>query len=284
LILLFCLGAALSCQGPAGPQGTAGLQGTQGPAGEDVTIPITITGTGVSGSDIRQAIADAVAAAKTAGGVNDGSTATKAFTVSFTGIDLEDDAAMKALFMGVEDYYVHLDLSALTGNSYRYYPLNAVIDRSKILSLVLPSGVSAIANGSSGDGVFNGFTGLQSATAANVTSVGSYAFYGCANLASVSLPAAASIGERAFCLTGNMSLTVTLGNTAPTLGTNMFDYISVSKTVTVKVPSGATGYGSSPANTTDNNWGNAFRGKGWDGIAYLGGTVNSYVMLTIQYE
>jgi hypothetical protein len=52
----------------------------------------------------------------------------------------------------------------------------------------------------------------------------------------------------------------------------------------VIVPSGATGYGASPVNTTADNWGNAFRGKGWDGTDYLTGTVNSDINLTIITE
>jgi hypothetical protein len=49
--------------------------------------------------------------------------------------------------------------------------------------------------------------------------------------------------------------------------------MNVPKTVTVKVPSGAAGYGAIPGtySGTDytNNWGNAFRGIGWDGTSYL---------------
>jgi hypothetical protein len=66
----------------------------------------------------------------------------------------------------------------------------------------------------------------------------------------------------------------------------MFHYVYATKTVTVKVPSGATGYGTVPGTYTGSgaadNWGNAFRGMGWDGSSYQGGTVNSNVSLTIQ--
>jgi hypothetical protein len=60
------------------------------------------------------------------------------------------------------------------------------------------------------------------------------------------------IGERAFMETGGQALKITLGNTAPTMGANMFDAITVPKTVTVKKPSGATGY--------DTAWETAFKG------------------------
>jgi hypothetical protein len=53
--------------------------------------------------------------------------------------------------------------------------------------------------------------------------------------------------------------------------------------VSVKVPSTAlSAYGPVPTNTTENNWGNAFRGRGWDGTAYLTGTVNSKITLTFD--
>jgi hypothetical protein len=78
--------------------------------------------------------------------------------------------------------------------------------------------------------------------------------------------------------------TVTLGSKAPRLGIALFHDSTFAQTVTVKVPSDATGYGSSPSDTTTDNWGNAFRGKGWDGTNYLGGTVNANIELTIVYE
>jgi hypothetical protein len=67
----------------------------------------------------------------------------------------------------------------------------------------------------------------------------------------------------------------------PKLGPEMFYGVSGgTKTVTVNVPSAAlSAYGPVPANTTDDNWGNAFRGKGWNGSLYLTGTVNGSVSL-----
>jgi len=66
-----------------------------------------------------------------------------------------------------------------------------------------------------------------------------------------------------------------------------FDNVS-SKSVTVKVPSGATGYGAIPASyttdTTTNNWANAFRGKGWNGSYYHSGSVNDNISLRIEYQ
>jgi hypothetical protein len=99
----------------------------------------------------------------------------------------------------------------------------------------------------------------------------------------VSLPAVTTIGANAFAFTGTAkALTITLGDTAPTLGIEMFSGVTTgTKQVTVEVPAGATGDGSSPANTTENNWGNAFRGRGWNGTNYLFDSVNSRINLTI---
>jgi hypothetical protein len=59
------------------------------------------------------------------------------------------------------------------------------------------------------------------------------------------------------------------------------------KSVTVKVPDNTTWDNIISAyndnNTTANNWGNAFRGGGWN-EGYLGYTVNSYLNLTIEKE
>jgi hypothetical protein len=157
-----------------------------------------------------------------------------------------------------------------------------------------------------GNQAFSGCTGLTSVTLEKAASIGDSAFSGCSTLATVSLPVATIIGEsafascavlatvslpkvthiktKAFSSTGTTGLTITLGaSTPPLLGINMFNGVNSSKNVTVKVPSTAAGYGSSPSDTND-NWGNAFRGKGWDGGSgsYLNGTVNANISLTIQ--
>ena len=123
------------------------------------------------------------------------------------------------------------------------------------------------------------------------TSIGEYAFGRCAALESVSLPAATSIGKWAFSETGTAGLTVTLGARAPAIGVDMFSYYNTpfTKSVTVLVPSGATGYGTVPrvydnTDTATNNWGNAFRGRGWDESGYGSGRVNSDITVTIRFK
>jgi hypothetical protein len=119
-------------------------------------------------------------------------------------------------------------------------------------------------------------------------SIGNFAFSGCVALTTASLPAATSIGESAFWYCTALT-TVTLGSTAPTLGKNMFSGVYSPKAVTVKVPSGATGYGTVPAAYSGSNttvdWGNGFLDGGWTGSAFVsGGSVNRNITLTVQYQ
>jgi hypothetical protein len=131
---------------------------------------------------------------------------------------------------------------------------------------------------------FYGCRALTTVSLPAATAIDSYAFSSCTALETVSLPAATFIGNAAFSYTGTGSLTLTLGSTPPTLGTAIFSGVTAAKTVTVKVPSAAlSAYGPSPTDTTTNNWGNAFRGKGWSSAGgYDTGTVNAAITLAIQ--
>jgi hypothetical protein len=67
----------------------------------------------------------------------------------------------------------------------------------------------------------------------------------------------------------------------------MFYYVTSPKTVTVKVPSGAAAWngktGSFTGAGTADNWGNGFRGGGWNGSNMRNGSyVNSNISLTIE--
>ena len=155
-----------------------------------------------------------------------------------------------------------------------------------LTSVILPAATSI------GNYAFNLCEALTSVSLPAATSIGDYAFNLCEALTSVSLPAATSIGNYAFNATDGTALTVTLGSTAPTLGYGMCGYSSTTRTVIVKVPSGATGYGTLPATYSGAdstvNWGNGFRGKGWNGRAFVGGgsftVINNKITLTIQAE
>jgi hypothetical protein len=207
--------------------------------------------------------------------------------------------------------YVALDLSACTGMTV-FDPNAADTDtgrvaaKGKIVSLVLPDGATGVKAGTNSDPTFKNFTALESVTGAGIQTVGKYAFYNCDALESISLPAAkstgvqdfylctgletvnlpaaTSIGENAFRETGTKDLTVTLGSTVPTLGDDMFNFSA--RTVTVKVPNGVAAWngktGMFTGTNTTSNWGNGFRGGGWNGSSITDSNrINSNITLTV---
>jgi hypothetical protein len=138
------------------------------------------------------------------------------------------------------------------------------------------------------------FGGCESLTTANLPkamSIGMWAFESCEALETVNIPKVASIDFGAFSVfygSGGTALTITMGSTAPTLENDMF--FGTPRTVTVRVTSGATGYGTVPATysgtNSDRNWGNGFRGGGWSGTAFVSGSydINSDITLHIVYQ
>jgi len=150
-----------------------------------------------------------------------------------------------------------------------------------------------------GPSAFSYCSRLQSATFPLVTTVGSSAFLASDNLITLNIPNVTKIEQGAFRYTGNTELSITMGSTGPTLGYRMFDDITTSKTVRIKVPSGATGYSpfSSSSVTvsgtnTNVNWANGFRGGGWNGYAFDTGStfsqgdyyINQNITLIIQQQ
>ncbi|MDR3130375.1 MAG: leucine-rich repeat protein [Treponema sp.] len=145
-----------------------------------------------------------------------------------------------------------------------------------------------------GDSAFYGCYSLTTADFPSATSIGDSAFSSCNRLTTVNIPNAETIGYFAFQFTAGQALTITLGSAAPTLGYRMFDYVSASKTVTVKVPAGATGYGTVPATysgyDTTERWGNGFRGGGWENGAFSTNTgggassISQNITLKIEYK
>jgi hypothetical protein len=87
----------------------------------------------------------------------------------------------------------------------------------------------------------------------------------------VSFPEVTSIGERVFTYSGSVSLIITMGTAAPTVGRYIFADVTGTKNVTVRVPSGATGY--------DEAWKTAFKGYG---NGTYNGTANENINLVIQ--
>ena len=128
-----------------------------------------------------------------------------------------------------------------------------------------------------GNSAFINCTNLLNASFPQVTTIGYMVFYRCSSLQSLNIPQVTSIGSDAFSYNETTTLSITMGSAAPTLGDEMFSDITAAKTVTVKIPTGATGYSpaSSPftgtAVTVDNdteNWANGLRGGGWNGSTW----------------
>jgi hypothetical protein len=93
---------------------------------------------------------------------------------------------------------VKLDLSACTMSGTEFDPGSADTGEEFITALTLPDGAAGIVGGTLADPTFRYFTALASASGADITSVGNYAFYGCTALTTVSFPAADFIGPAAF--------------------------------------------------------------------------------------
>ena len=151
--------------------------------------------------------------------------------------------------------------------------------------------VSFPAATSIGEWVFGDCDSLTSVSFPAATTIGDYAFAACASLATAYFPSVINIGNSAFAYTENTPLTITLGSAAPALELSIFDGVT-GKTVTVQIPNGATGYSpaASPFTGTQAtvsgtivNWGNGFRGGGWNGSAFTGAAtlVNTEVTMDI---
>ena len=107
----------------------------------------------------------------------------------------------------------------------------------------------------------------------------------CPKLMSVNIPSVTNIGSLIFRYNGSTPLLITMGNVAPSTSDPWGGTITAQKPVTIRIPTGATGYGFSPTDATTQNWGNAFRGMGWNrntGV-YGTGNVNETINLTIEY-
>jgi hypothetical protein len=115
--------------------------------------------------------------------------------------------------------------------------------------------------------------------------IGATAFRGCTALEALVIPLVTVLNNQVFYDTGTQALSITMGPNAPTVGISTFQNVVVSKTVTVKVPASAMGYGSVPAtydtDTTTACWGNGFRGGGWNDSGLGNGTVNASITLII---
>jgi hypothetical protein len=129
-----------------------------------------------------------------------------------------------------------------------------------------------------GYGVFYRCTNLIEMALPELDKLNGYAFYNCTNLERVTFSKVTELAHYTF--QGCTKLTdITLGTIAPKMGNFCFVDITSPRTITVKIPNGATGY--DEAGTTfpktynelgsssmAKNWANGLRGGGWDGTNF----------------
>jgi uncharacterized membrane protein len=152
------------------------------------------------------------------------------------------------------------------GNSAYNWGGRAFSDCTSLTSVSFPAAPNI------GKLAFSGCSALTSASFPNAGYIGDYAFQSCTSLTTVFIPKVTSIGTQAFASIGTRSLTITMGATVPTVGANIFNGVTATKNVMVRVPSGAEGYTSA--------WGTTFKGYG-SGTTH--GTVNSNINLVFEY-
>jgi uncharacterized repeat protein (TIGR02543 family) len=121
----------------------------------------------------------------------------------------------------------------------------ALLDCGSLNSVSFPEAESI------GISAFQNCPSLNNASFPKAASVAINAFFSCTSLTTLDIPRAATIVGQSFANTGNISLVITMGTAAPSLGTGMFNYVAFCKNVTVKVPAGAAGY--------DAIWQNGFK-------------------------
>jgi len=140
-----------------------------------------------------------------------------------------------------------------------------------------------------GDSTFDSCTALQTINLPAAEIIGLLAFGKCTALHTVDLPVVTEFDQGAFYSTGDIALSITLGDIVPTMDERLFSDVNSPKSVTVRVPNVPAWdliVSSSPydnLDTTSNNWGNAFRGIGWNGTTYLGDPVNDNITLVVTH-
>jgi hypothetical protein len=105
--------------------------------------------------------------------------------------------------------YVKLDLSACRMSGTYFNPGAANNGEQYVTALTLPDAATSIAGGTDTAPTFRYFSNLREISGEQVTTVGSFAFYNCASLTSVTFPAVTTIRSAAFTYcTGLTSITL----------------------------------------------------------------------------
>jgi hypothetical protein len=117
---------------------------------------------------------------------------------------------------------------------------------------------------------------LEAARLPEVTQIGTYAFWK-TRVSDVYIPRAARIGNKAFAESGPGNLAITLGSAPPSLGTKIFDGVTVTKRVTIRVPAAAK------AAYTE-AWIDGLKGKGWTSSGAGTGSLMRNIVVTIEAQ
>jgi hypothetical protein len=206
-----------------------------------VSLVLPDTAAGIAGGTAYESIFRNFTALKSAGGSGITSISKYAFSNCSALTTVNFPAATS---IGVSAF---LSCSALTTVSFpaaTFINDYAFQDCTALTTVSFPKVTQIGGGGSHSFGPFFGCTTLTTVDFPEATSIGDNAFFDCKALTTANFPLAASISKSAFGGTGGNSLTVTLGSAAPTLGSTIFINVTTAKTVTVRVPSGATGYDS----------------------------------------
>jgi hypothetical protein len=202
-------------------------------------------------------------------------------------------------------------LKSVEGKAVATVGDRAFYERTSLVSVSLPEATVIGGNAFGGTATYNGCTSLVSVNLPKATKIGANAFGGCTSLTSVSLPEATVIdplafggcngltsvilpkatviGQFAFAYCTALS-TITLGAAPPELRTELFSNITGPQSVTVKVPNNTDWSGiisgspyNEPSASFTDNWGNGFRGGGWNGTGMTNSNyVNPNITLNIE--
>jgi hypothetical protein len=121
---------------------------------------------------------------------------------------------------------------------------------------------------------------LEVAYLPNVTTIEERAFMftwigGAPGVYDVNISKATSIGKNAFAQSGTGNLTITLGAIPPSLGTQIFEGVTGTKLVTVRVPNAAKSAYTNP-------WVEGLKGKGWTSAGVGSGSMMRNINVTIE--
>jgi hypothetical protein len=174
--------------------------------------------------------------------------APKATSVSFDGCTaLTSVSFPEATSVSFSDCTSLTEVSApkatsVSFNNCKSLPLS-MVNFSEATELSL-SGFTTLTDVSAPKATSVGFDGCTSLTSVSFPEATSVSFSGCTALTSVSVPKVTRIEFYAFANSGTMPLFITMGAAAPTVSGGTFNGVTATKNVTVRVPTGATGYSS----------------------------------------